>query len=96
MAWAFLIVGMIFLVSAIKGTQHDLWMLVKSDFTGSGNFFYWVLAIIIIVVLGNIKSIRPVTDAFLGLVILVIILAQYKGGNDLFSSFISQVKEGTA
>ncbi len=96
MAWAFLLVGLVLLVAAYKGKHKELWDQVKSDFTGPGNFFYWVLAIILIVALGNIKTIRPVTDAFLGLVILVIILAQYRGGRDLFSDFINQVRNGTA
>ena len=98
MAWAFLIVGLIVLTAAIKGkdASKDLWKQVKSDFTGQNNFFYWVLAIILIVALGNVKVLKPVTDAFLGLVILVIILAQYRGGRDLFSDFISQVRNGTA
>ena len=91
-----LIVGVMFLVAAIRGNQNDLIDLIKSDFSGKNNFIIWVLAIIVIVALGNIKAIKPVSDAFLGLVILVIIVANYKKGGDIFSSFLNQVKAGTS
>ena len=92
MAWAFLIIGLIVLVAAIRGKQTDLWNLIRSDFTGSNNFFYWVLAVILLVALGTFKPIRPITDAFLGLIILVILI----GNKDLVGSFTQQVKAGTS
>ena len=92
MACAFLIIGLIVLVAAIRGKQTDLWNLVRSDFTGSNNFFYWVLAVILLVALGTFKPIRPITDAFLGLIILVILI----GNKDLVGSFTQQVKAGTS
>jgi hypothetical protein len=91
-----LIIAVIFLVAAIKGNQNELLTLLKSDFSGQNNFILWVLAIVVIVGLGNFKAIRPISDAFLGLVILVIIVANYKRGGDIFSSFINQVKVGTS
>lgn len=90
------IVGVIFLVSAIRGNQNDLIDLLKADFSGNNNFILWVLAIIVIVSAGTFKPIKPISDAFLGLVILVIIVANYRNGKDLFSSFVQQVKEGTS
>lgn len=91
-----LIIGVLFLVAAIRGNQNELIELLKDDFSGKDNFILWVMAIIIIVALGNIKTIKPVSDAFLGLVILVIIVANYRRGGDLFSSFINQVRAGTS
>jgi hypothetical protein len=88
-------IGMIFLVAAIRGNQADLINLLKDDFSGANNFFIWVLAIVVIVALGNIKAIRPISDAFLGLVILVIIVANYRNQGDIFNSFIAQIKAGT-
>ena len=91
-----IIVGVVFLVAAVRGNQNDLIDLLKDDFSGQNNFILWVLAIIVIVALGNIKAIKPVSDAFLALVILVIIVANYKRGGDLFSSFLAQIKAGTS
>jgi hypothetical protein len=96
MAWGFLFVGLLLIIAAWKKKHDDLWRLLKDDFTGEGNFFYWVLAIVILSALGTSRPIRPVTDAFLGLVILVIVIAPYRNGRDLFSEFRSQIKEGTS
>lgn len=96
MAWGFIAIGLLLLVAAWKNKQAELWALLKDDFTGEGNFIYWVLAIIILVALGSYRPIRPVTNAFLGLVILIIIIAPYRKGRDLFSEFRSQVREGTS
>ena len=96
MAWGFLFIGMMLLIAAWKKKHKELFALLKDDFTGDGNFFYWVLAIIILAALGTYRPIRPVTDAFLGLVILVIIIAPYRKGRDIFSEFRSQIKEGTS
>lgn len=93
MPFALLIFGLVFVVSAIRGTQADLFTLLREDFTGDKNFFVWVLAIILIVAVGNVRVLRPVSNAFLGLVVLVIILRAGKAG--LFESFLSQVKSGT-
>lgn len=91
MAWAFLIIGALMLVAAWKKKQGELWELLKDDFSGDGNFFVWMLAIIFLVVLGNIKAIKPVTDAFLLLVIVVIVL----GSKNLFGSFMAEIEKGT-
>ena len=91
-----LLLGIIFLVAAIRGNQNDLLDLLKEDFSGQNNFLLWVMALVILVGLGQFKAIRPVSDAFLGLVILVIIIANYNKTGDLFTKFISQVKSGTS
>lgn len=95
MPFFLLFVGVIFLVAAIRGNQDDLLDLLKDDFSGKDNFILWVMAIVIIVALGNVKVIKPISDAFLGLVILVIIVANYKKGGNLFDSFLQQVRDGT-
>lgn len=94
MPFALLLFGVIFIVAAVKGNQAELFALLKDDFTGDKNFFYWVIAIVVIVAIGNVRTLRPVSNAFLGLVILVIILTN--GRNGLFENFISQVKAGTS
>lgn len=96
MPFFLLLVGMIFLVAAIRGNQSELIDLAKSDFSGSNNFFLWVMAIVVIVLLGNFKVIKPISDAFLGLIILVIVVANYKNGSNLINNFVNQVRRGTS
>lgn len=86
--------GLIIMIAAIRGKHDDLFKLIKDDFTGSNNFFVWVLAVVFLVMLGNIERLRPLTNAFLVLMILVIVVANGKKG--LFDNFISQLKEGTS
>lgn len=89
-------ISIIIMVAAYKGTHPDLFAVLKDDFTGSNNFVYWVLAVVIVVAIGNIKQLKRVSDAFLVLLVIVIIVAQYRGGTDLLNSFIQQVKRGTS
>jgi len=91
-----LFIGFIVLISAYKGTQATLFELLKEDFTGSNNFFFWVAAIMLIIALGNIKPIKLITDAFLVLTCIGIIFAQYRNGTDLLQSFLDQLKAGTS
>lgn len=95
MAWFFLVSGLLLVTAAINNSHCNLFDLLKADFTGPNNFFYWVLAIVILVSLGSIKQIRPMTDAFLALVILVIVLVAYKNNTNLFQYFMQQVRNGT-
>jgi hypothetical protein len=96
MAWGFLFLGFMFITVAWRNKEKDLWALLKSDFTGNNNFFYWALAIIILVSIGSFRPLRPVSNAFLGLVLLVIVIAPYRQGRDLFSEIRSQIQEGTS
>jgi len=91
-----LIIGVLMMVLAVRGNTTYAINLVKADVLGTNGFVMWILAVIVLVSLGHIKSIRPVTDAFLGLVILVIIVYSYKNNNSIFSDFVSQVKEGVS
>ena len=95
MPFALLFIGLILLISALRGNHQELFALLKDDFSGKDNFIYWVMAIVFIVALGNIKAIKPITDAFLWLVILVILLASYRKQN-LIASFLTQIKNGTS
>jgi len=86
-----IIVGLVLLVSAVRGTEKDLFAALSDDFTGNNNFFTWVIALAILAALGSVKEIRPVTQGFLFLVLLVIFL-QNKG---IVQKFIDEIKLGT-
>lgn len=62
-------------ISGARDTQAALYVQVKGDFTGANNFFYWIAAILIIGALGYIPSLTKVSRVFLGLILLVIFLA---------------------
>lgn len=94
-------VGAALVIAAIRGTLQGstsspgLLDLLYSDFVGPGNFFAWIAAIGLVGVVGYAKPLRPVSDAFIFLIIVVFILAANKGGKDFFSSFNAQLVTGT-
>ena len=75
MPFLFIIVGVLFVVSAVRGTNTQLIGLLKGDFTGHGNFVYWLASILVIGAVGYIPELKPVSRAFLVLVIVVLFLS---------------------
>jgi hypothetical protein len=88
MPFALAIIGIIILVSAIRGTSGALFSTLKSDFTGSGNFLYWVIAILVVGSIGYIKKLQPISSAFLALLLVVLFISN-KGFFAQFQSGIS-------
>jgi hypothetical protein len=74
MPFALLFVGLLLLIAGVKNTQDTLFTTVKGDFQGSNNFIYWFVAIMIIGGLGYIPKLKPISTAFLALVIIVLFL----------------------
>lgn len=91
MPFAFIIIGLVLLVSGVKGTNDKLASLVKNDFSGSNSYIRWMFAILVIGALGYIKQIEPVSRMFLILVVIVLILSN----RGVFASFNSQLFSST-
>ena len=89
MPLALLLIGGILVITAVKGTWNDLFNVVKGDFQGQNNFLYWLVAIVGIGLLGFVKPIRPISDAFLVLVVVVLFLS-HKGFFQKFQEAIKQ------
>ncbi len=88
MPFVLIIAGVVLLIAAIRNTQQELFLLLAKDFTGPNNFIYWFLSILIIGAIGYVPRLKPVSDGFLILVILVLFL---KKGNGFFDMFQLQV-----
>lgn len=96
-------VGIALVIAATRGTLQTgpnngpgLLGLLYNDFVGPGNFFAWIVAIGLVGAVGYIRPLRPVSDAFMVLIIIVFLLAANKGGKDFFSSLQSQLVTQTA
>jgi hypothetical protein len=94
MPFLFIVVGLVMIVSSVKGTNQQLVKLLKSDFTGKGNFIYWSLAILAIGAVGYIQELKPVSRAFLVLVVIVLFL-ENKGVFTEFSQAIATTQQPT-
>jgi hypothetical protein len=93
MPFALIIVGAVLLISSTRNTLTNtqntgLYQLLASDFTGSDNFIFWAVSILIIGAIGYIPKLKPISVAFMTLVILVLFL---KKGTGVFSQFESAI-----
>lgn len=74
-----IIVGLALILTAARGKEDELVAILKDDFTSSNNFVAWLAAFGAIGFVGSIsKDIRPATDAFSAL-LLVVLIAGHKG-----------------
>jgi uncharacterized membrane protein YuzA (DUF378 family) len=87
MPFALLIVGVLFLVLGIRGTQKDFITLLRGDFTGAGNFIYFIVGILVVGAIGYIPRFKTLSDAFLVLILVKLFLDN--GG--FFNQFQQQV-----
>jgi hypothetical protein len=94
MPFVLLIAGAVLLIAAVRNTQDNLFSLLKGDFTGQANFVYWVFSLLVIGSFGYIPKLKPVSIAFLTLVILVLVLTRGNPqgvGGGLFSKLTAQL-----
>jgi hypothetical protein len=80
MPFVLITIGVVLLVAAVRGTQEDLYYLAAGDFIGKDNFIFWFLSILIIGAIGYIPKMKPISDGFLILVILVLFLKRGQPG----------------
>ena len=92
MPFVLIAIGLLLIVIAFNGTQDQFFSLLKGDLTGQGNFFYWVVSILVIGAIGYIPKLKGISDAFLVLVMLVLFISN-KG---FFNQFNAQLKTGTS
>jgi hypothetical protein len=74
MPFALVFVGIVLLVAGVRDKQGDLFTLAKGDFTGKNNFFFWSGSILAVGAVGYIPRLKPVSDGFLVLVVVVLFL----------------------
>jgi hypothetical protein len=81
MAFVFLIIGVVLVVSGANGTQELLWTQVQKDFSPSQqqpnqhSFIPWLIAILIIGAVGYIDELKELSRSFLVLVVVVLLLS---------------------
>jgi hypothetical protein len=66
--------GIIFLLTGLNGDVGQLYGLVAGDFSGPGNFIYWLTSIVILGAIGYIKGLENISRAFLVLVVVGLLL----------------------
>lgn len=97
MPFALAIIGVILVVVAVRNTQDDFSKLVIGDFSGPGNFFWWLAAILMIGAIGYIQKLKPISDGLLALVLVALLLTRgspsFPGGG--FFAQLTNALKGT-
>jgi hypothetical protein len=79
MPFVLIVIGIVLLVTAIQGTTSQLGTMLSQDIFGggttTGSFVFWIVAIVGIGAVGYVPRLKPFSDAFLILVIIVLFLA---------------------
>lgn len=88
MPFVLILAGAVLIVAAVRNTQQSLFFLLANDLTGQNNFVFWILSILVIGAIGYIPKLKPLSDGFLILVILVLFLRK---GTGFFAMFNKQI-----
>lgn len=75
MPYALILFGAVLLVAGIRNTYKDLWALVKNDFTAQNGFLTWVAVIAVVGGIGYIPRLKPLSIAFMTLLLLVLLIS---------------------
>ena len=94
MPYVLLLFGAVLFVSGIRGTNNDLWALVKGDFTGNKSFLVWIAALAIVGGAGYIKPLKGLSVAFMTLLLIVLFLSN-KGVIAQLQGFVNNPTPGT-
>ena len=95
MPFAFIFAGVVFTIAGVRGQSSQLLSLVKGDLTGSNNYTYWMISILVLGLLGYVDQLRPLSRAFMVLVIVVLILSN-GGFFKLFESSIATITQSNS
>lgn len=71
--------GLAMFISGMNDTQEEFMKLLGGDIIGEKSFVPWAASIALVGALGMYRPIRPVSDAFLGLILLQLALSSVDG-----------------
>jgi len=100
MPFALLLIGVWLLIAGVRNTAGPastpgtLFALLHGDFTGTDNFAYWFIAIVLIGAIGYIPKLKSLSTAFLVLVLVVLFLKKGSStgvGGGFFDQFLSGI-----
>lgn len=92
MPFALVTIGLLLVITGFQNTYREFGLQLAKDFTGEGNFIYWVISIGVVGILGYNKTLEPFSRAFMGLIIVVMFLSN----GAFFDKLSEAVKEGTS
>jgi hypothetical protein len=91
MPLALLFIGILAVVIAVKGNQNDVAKQLVTDFSGASSFVPWIVAILVIAVIGKVANVPNASKMFIGLIVIVYLFANSSTGAGLWSQITSAV-----
>lgn len=91
MGIAFALVGLVLIITGAQNTYAQLGTQLTKDFTGQGNFTYWIAALLLVGVLGYIPALKTFSSWFMALVLLALFLSK---GQGFFAKFSAALASG--
>lgn len=88
-----ILIGLILVISGAKGTTKELASLLKDDFAPTDSnvsFGVWIIAIVMVGALGYIPKLKPLSNAFLVLLFVGLMLSN----RGFFAQFSRATKIG--
>jgi hypothetical protein len=93
-----LLIGIVLIAAGINNKVPELMKLLKEDFKPSDNstgFHIWLIVIVALGSLGYVRTLKGAANGMLLLILLVIVLADYKRdgtGGGFFIKFTNAIK----
>ena len=78
MGFPLIFIGLLLIIVAARDKTKEFEELIADDFFGGGEgpgFIGWIVAVLVLAALGSFKPLRQLSDAFLGLIAMVLILS---------------------
>ena len=88
MPFALVTIGLVMIVTGAKDTYDAFGAQVVGDFTGPGNFTYWVASLGAVGAVGYVKEFRTFSHAFMALILIAMVIRN-GGFFDKFNSALS-------
>lgn len=83
-----IIIGVVLIVSGVRGKSGDVGKILADDFSGGSSFTYWIIAVILVGIVASFSQSRKLGTAFFSLMLVVLFLSN--GG--FFAKFQSQIR----
>lgn len=78
MPFALVLIGLVLIVTSAQDSYVQMGSQIKKDFTGTGSFMWWLVAIMMVGAIGYVQKLKPLSIALMTLVLIVLLL---KNGN---------------
>lgn len=96
MPFALIFVGLLLIVTGVKNTQAQFGAQVIGDFTGPGNFVWWLASLGAVGALGYVPELKKFSIAFMSLIVIAMLLAAQRSSSTggFFGQLTSALKSG--